>query len=463
MNNSKTNLFVSCYELGHQPAGITMPIALLRQAGYEAEAMDVSVQGFDSDMVRRAQFVGISVPMHTALRLGLRVAEEIRKLNPDCHICFYGLYASLNSRYLLDTVADSIVGGEFEEALVDLIKTVNSGGPIETDRVSTKLHASKPVLGRLNFVVPDRTAVPPLQHYAKLEHEGEERLAGYVEASRGCLHHCTHCPIPPVYGGRFFVVPHQIVLEDIRRLAGSGARHITFGDPDFLNGPGHALQIIRSLHTEFPNLTFDFTAKVEHILKHRELFPEFAASGCIFVVSAVESMSDAVLLRLDKGHTRADVTEALEILRGAGIAMRPTFVPFTPWATREDYLDILEFIETQSLIDHVDPVQYSIRLLVPPGSLLSSQPDSQQWLGRLIQEAFTYEWFHPDPQMDELHRRVSALIEIAASRNEDAFKTFYDVCELAQAAGSDESAVKFHAPIDPSRLRPPRLTEAWFC
>jgi len=266
-----------------------------------------------------------------------------------------------------------------------------------------------------------------------------------------------------VYGGRFFVVPHEIVLEDIRRLAGSGARHITFGDPDFLNGPGHALQIIRALNTEFRGLTFDFTAKVEHILKHRELFPEFAASGCIFVVSAVESLSDAVLVHLDKGHTRADVTEALEVLRGAGIAMRPTFVPFTPWATREDYLDILEFIENQSLIDHVDPVQYSIRLLVPPGSLLLSQPDSQQWRGRLIQEAFTYEWFHPDPQMDELHRQVSALIEIAASRNEDASKTFYDVYELAQASGSDESAVKLQTKIDPSRLRPPRLTEAWFC
>jgi len=39
----------------------------------------------------------------------------------------------------------------------------------------------------------------------------------------------------------------------------AGATHITFGDPDFLNGPGHALKVVRAAHAEFPRLTFDFT------------------------------------------------------------------------------------------------------------------------------------------------------------------------------------------------------------
>src|SRR4030095_6759643 len=276
--------------------------------------------------------------------------------------------------------------------------------------VSTKDNPSAPPLARLSFPTPDRSALPALERYAKLEHEGEQRLVGYVEASRGCLHHCTHCPIPPVYEGRFFVVPEDIVLEDIRGLVSSGARHITFGDPDFLNGPGHSLRIARALHIEYPDLTFDFTAKIEHILKHRELIQELAQLGCIFVVSAVESLSDTVLAHLKKGHTRVDVVEALKILHSVGIMMRPTFVPFTPWATIDDYIEILEFIESHGLIDHVDPVQYSIRLLVPPASLLLKQPDSHKWLGRLVQETFSYEWTHPDPRVDELQRQVSAIV-----------------------------------------------------
>jgi radical SAM superfamily enzyme YgiQ (UPF0313 family) len=463
VREQKAALLVSCYELGHQPAGIAMPMGLLRRAGYEAETMDVSVEGFDADKAKRAGFVGISVPMHTALRLGLRVAEEIRKLNPSCHICFYGLYATLNAEYLLGSVADSVIGGEFEEALVQLIKVVQSQAPLEINDVSTRSLASKPVLARLNFTAPDRDTLVPLEHYAKLEYNGEQRLVGYVEASRGCLHHCTHCPIPPVYNGRFFVVPEDVVLEDIRGLVASGARHITFGDPDFLNGPGHSLRIARAMHEQFRELTYDFTAKVEHILKHRELVSEFARSGCIFVVSAVESLSNRVLKHLDKGHTREDVLEALRILRGTGIAMRPTFVSFTPWAAIDDYIDILEFVESEDLIDHVDPVQYSIRLLVPPGSLLLSQPDNHRWLGRLVQESFSYEWAHPDPQMDELYRRVSAIVELAAGGNEDAVETFYAILELAHAARGDAAAVRLARPVDPSRLRPPRLTEAWFC
>jgi radical SAM superfamily enzyme YgiQ (UPF0313 family) len=459
----KSILLVSCYELGHQPAGIAMPMELLRRAGFEAEAMDVSVEGFDADKVKQARFVGVSVPMHTALRLGLRVAEEVRKLNPDCHICFYGLYASLNADYLLGAVADSVIGGEFEEALCRLVEAVKSQAPIDIEGVSTRTRPSKPVLARLNFSAPDRSALVPLEHYAKLDYQGEQRLVGYVEASRGCLHRCTHCPIPSVYNGRFFVVPKEVVLEDVRGLAASGARHITFGDPDFLNGPGHSLHIARAMHEQFPDLTFDFTAKVEHILKHHELIDEFAGCGCIFVVTAVESLSNTVLERLDKGHTRDDVFEALRILRSAGIAMRPSFVPFTPWATSDDFIDILEFVESQHLIDHVDPVQYSIRLLVPPGSLLLSQPDANRWWGPLVQESFTYEWAHPDPRMDALQRQVSSLVEQAAGNAEDAVETFSKIRALACAARGNRPSVPVAISIDPSRLRPPRLTEAWFC
>jgi radical SAM superfamily enzyme YgiQ (UPF0313 family) len=456
-------LLVSCYELGRQPAGIAVPMGFLRRAGLDAETMDVSVEGFDEEKAKRARFAGISVPMHTALRLGLRVAEAVRRVNPSCHICFYGLYATLNARYLLDRVADSIIGGEVEASLVALLKSLDGGGAASVEGVTTRGRASLPVLARLDFPAPDRDLLPPLERYARLEHRGEQKLAGYVEASRGCLHHCTHCPIPPVYGGRFFAVPSEIVIGDIRRLVESGARHITFGDPDFLNGPTHALRLVRRMSREFPGLTFDFTAKVEHILKHRDLMPDFARSGCVFVVSALESLSDLVLAHLEKGHTRSDISDALRILRDAQIALRPSFVSFTPWTTIDDYIAVLEFIEAEGLIDHVDPVQYSIRLLVPPGSLLLSRPGAAEWLGPFVEEQFSYQWAHPDPRMDELHRQVSLLVEHAARRNEDASATFYRICDLAYRARGDEPFLKKAAAVSPIRLRPPRLTEAWFC
>ncbi|MBI1745285.1 MAG: radical SAM protein [Acidobacteria bacterium] len=457
-------LLISCYELGHQPLGLASPLAFLERAGFQPEPIDLAVDSLDLAKVTRARFVGLSVPMHTALRIGLRVAQQIRRLNPACHICFYGLYAGLNSHYLLENGADSIISGEYEASLTRLIEDLDAGsGRQNIEGVSRAGYAAKPIVKRLPFVEPSRRALPGLEKYARLEHLGRSELVGYVEASRGCRHWCRHCPIPPVYGGRFFVVPQDVVQNDIRRLVANGARHITFGDPDFLNGPGHALKIVRALHNEFPDVTFDFTAKVSHIVKLRALFPEFSAAGCLFVVSAIESLSDTVLLNLEKGHTRKDVLTALAITRAAGIVLRPSLVAFTPWTTAADFMDLLDFVEAQSLVDNIDPVQYTIRLLIPPGSLLLSCSNIKSFLGPLDLEGLSYSWVHPDPRMDDLQRKLRVLIERTTLVREDLGVTFDRVRKLAGSILAVPYKAKPRAYQKRAAPSSPRLTESWFC
>jgi hypothetical protein len=263
-----------------------------------------------------------------------------------------------------------------------------------------------------------------------------------------------------VYDGRFFVVPREIVLADARQQIEAGARHITFGDSDFLNGPGHSMAIANALHAEHPEVTFDITAKVEHILKHRERFPELARLGCIFVVSAVESLSSRVLEELVKGHTRDDVLEALEITREAGVALRPSLVAFTPWTTLSDYVELCDFIFEHGLVDHVDPIQLAIRLLVPPGSALLSQGRPPPWLGPLEAPSFGYTWVHSDPAMDRLHAEVSRIVETGAARKEDALETFRRIRTAAYQAAGRVLSDDHHASV---RAFVPKLTEPWFC
>jgi radical SAM superfamily enzyme YgiQ (UPF0313 family) len=452
-------LLISCYELGHQPLGVALPIGFLERAGYAPDAIDIAVEAFDEQKASRARFVGISVPMHTALRLGVRVIQRIREINPRCQICCYGLYAALNSDYLLQHGADWCIGGEYESPLVALVESLDSESGSDVAGVTSRDATAKPYLERLPFAVPSRSALPTLDQYAQLEHNGTRRTAGYVEASRGCLHLCTHCPIPPVYEGRFFVLPKDVVLEDIRRQVREGATHITFGDPDFLNGPKHSLSVVRAMHDEFPELTFDFTAKVEHLLTRGEDLPEFAQAGCLFIITAVESLSERVLDILDKQHTRADVEAVMAVCRDAGIAPRPTWVAFTPWTTLDDYCEVLNFIDANGLIDHVDPVQYAIRLLIPPGSWLTDHPETLPHRGELDEAALTFRWKHPDPRMDDLHKEVSQLVAKDSQAGEDSAATFYRVMELAHG-GQPANAV---GSLSPDRARAPRLTESWFC
>ena len=448
-------LLVACYELGHQPLAVAWPAAFLERHGYAPGVMDVSVEPFDPAKVASARLVAISVPMHTALRLGVGIAERVRKVNPRCHVCFYGLYAALNADWLLATCADSVLAGELEPELVELASRLERGEPVQG------VNASR--LAKLDFPLPRRSGLPGLETYARLERDGRLEVTGYVEASRGCKHQCRHCPIPPVYGGRFFVVPREVVLADVRQLVAAGARHITFGDPDFLNGPGHAMALARALHAEFPDVTFDVTTKVEHLLRHRRLLPELAALGCAFVVSAVESLSDTVLGHLAKGHTRADFVEVLELTRDAGLVLRPTWVAFTPWTTLDDYREMLDFIAREGLVDHIDPVQYSIRLLVPPGSLLLESDAMRPHLGELVHGAFYYRWTHGDPRMDQLHADVGAAVAQGADGKQDAQVTFARIVALADAAAGESSNTLVAVEVPANRSRPPRLTEPWFC
>ena len=320
-------LLISCYELGHRPIGLTRPLAALENAGFSPDSIDIAVETLDEEKVKRAHFIGISVPMHTALRLGVHLHQRIRELNSDVTICMYGLYAKLNADYLLSNGVDYCVSGEVFTQLVTLVESLAEKQQIDQDTINNR-------------------KLPDLEKYAHFEDNGEVRVVGYTD--------------------------------------------------------------------------------------------------------------------LEKHHTRADVETAIDIVHSAGITLRPTWVPFTPWTTLDDYLEILEFVDTHRLVYHVDPVQYAVRLLIPPGSYLLNRPETKALSLTLDQTAFSYIWAHPDARMDELHKTVNALVQNDARIGVGMLETFYQIWELAADMQS-----RRHTPLcrnkKQTHLPAPRITEAWFC
>lgn len=450
-------LLVSTYELGHQPSGITVPKAFLERAGFRPAALDLSVEPLDEARIRAARLVVFSAPMHTALRLALRAADGVRALHPGARIAFHGLYALLQAPLLLGAGACAVLGGECEDDLVRLAEAIERGDDLAQFR---RPGAGGATLAKLDFPVPSREGLPPPDRYARLaDGDGGERLAGYAESTRGCKHLCRHCPIPALYGGRFFAIPLDVVVEDVTRQVAAGVTHVTFGDPDFLNGPAHALRVAAAIHGRFPSLTFDFTAKVEHLVRHAGSLAQLRQAGALFVVSAVEALSDEVLHRLRKGHTGADVHRAFAACRDAGICLRPSLIPFTPWSTLDDYLELLDVFAREGWVASLDPVQLSIRLLVPPGSLLLEDAEFQH--DGFDEAALTWRWRHPDPRVDQLQAKVARAVEEGAARRELAAHTFEKVQRLAlAAAGRPHEHVTIAADTG---KRAPRLTESWFC
>ena len=438
-------LLISTYDLGRQPFGLASPAAWLRAAGTDVECVDASRSPVSDEQLRAASLIAFYLPMHTATRLAAPLIDRAHEQNPSARLCAYGLYAPLNAGWLREQGVTHVLGPEAERSLVEL------AGP------SIPQSSAQP-LPRLQFIQPDRTGLPALKEYASLRMpDGGRRIMGSTDATRGCKHLCRHCPIVPVYHGAFRVVPVDVVLEDIRSQVAAGAQHISFGDPDFLNGPGHARRIVERMNREFPGLSYDVTIKIEHLLQHSSVIPLLRDTGCLFITSAVEAIDDRVLEHLNKGHTRRDFIEVAGLCRQAGVTLVPTFVPFTPWTSLPGYVELLSLLEELELVEHVAPIQLAIRLLITSGSPLLDLPDIGEVVEPFDAASLTWPWRHRDPRLDALQADVMRLV--MASTAWPRTKVFGEISDIAhQHAGLPVSKRTV-----PAGAAVPYVSEPWYC
>tara|TARA_Y100000588_G_scaffold379888_1_gene462828 strand:- start:102 stop:1454 length:1353 start_codon:yes stop_codon:yes gene_type:complete len=450
MSNRRVRvLLVSTYELGHQPFGIASPVSWLVESGVEVSCLDLSRQPLDADFTQ-VDFVGFYLPMHTATRLAVPVINRVKQRNPDACIFCFGLYAPLNASYLKSVGVDQILGPEFEKDLVAFVKG---------KEVSEWSLQKKERIPRLEFKVPDRRALPSLSEYARLQKQGESCVVGYTESSRGCKHHCAHCPIVPIYNGQFRIVATDVVIADIRAQVREGAQHITFGDPDFFNGTKHAIEIVESLEREFDGLTYDVTIKVEHLLRHRELLSLLKRTGCLFVTTAVESFDDYVLQQLRKGHTKDDIRQMLQECDAVGLSVSPTFVPFNPWTSISGYCRFLADIDRLGIVESVASIQLVLRLLLPESSPLLMNASISEVIDPFDSEKLVYPWKHSDSKVEDFSHTIGAVV----SENLDLPRSevFEKVWAAAYAVSGCIEPDRIN--IFSSRSEVPYLNEPWYC
>jgi len=448
-------VLINPYELGRQPFALAEPAAWLKRAGFQVACIDLSLQKLDPGTLAGASLVAVYVGMHTATRIAVEAIPRIKALAPGAHLCVYGLYAPMNEMLLRGLGVGTVLGGEFEPGLLSLAERLRS-----TRRNGTQ---SEPLinLSRIEFLTPDRTGLPPLARYAHLQMpDGSSKVVGFTEGSRGCKHLCRHCPVVPVYQGKFRIVPVDVVMADIRSQVAKGAEHISFGDPDFFNGPTHALKLVTALHAEFPSVTFDAVIKVQHLIHHAELLAELRRCGCLFITAAVEAVDDGILGYLDKNHTAADFGRAVALLRQAGIAFAPTFVAFTPWTTLEGYVGLLQRLIELELVESVPPIQLCIRLLVPQGSYLLKLPAFRDLIQDFDAKLLGYPWRHRDPRVDGLQQRVQAFVASAEEAGLLRREVFARIWAMTH-----EAFGKTAPPLDHLNLGSPipHLSEPWYC
>ena len=327
----------------HAPLGIAWPLAFLRRAGLDAETLDLAVEPFSPARAASADVVLISVPMHTALRLGVQAAARIREANPrrPCLLPrplrvaerggpagrprgFGHPRARARTRW-------SASCARWPRGVTRPACPASPPAPRPPPPCGSGSPSPSPTAPRCHLRPDTRDTVTK----AASTPPGTSRRAAAASTSAGTARSCRST------AGASSSFPAEVVLADVRG-PGRGRAPATSpsATPTSSTAPATALARRARAARGAPRVTFDFTAKVEHLLRTASCSPSSPRLGCVFVVSAVESLSDEVLERLDKGHTarrrrggpRPDSTRP-------GIALRPTLVPFTPWSTLDDYLE----------------------------------------------------------------------------------------------------------------------------
>ena len=407
---------ISTFEGGFQPVSLATSAGILKENHIDFTVLDTYVDGFDPDKFHTQEFVGISVPLFDSLMSGISAARKIRAVNKKAHICFFGQYAMLNMKRLVPDEADSCIYGEWEEQLPALINFLGDSGINGSDPLPDNLKSvyicgrSAPAKGyfpvrRKNIRIL-RDNLPPLHKYPQQQIDklvGRKTVSGATEIVRGCHHKCLYCSVYAAYDGRSIPFKSDHVFEDVKNLVNFGMNHLTFLDADFFSLGKYGGSILKNLNKLYPDLTFDFTTRVDHILENAEFFKELANCNLSFVTTALEFPGEQVLNAVGKNISIDQIETAIRLLRSLNIEINPTFIMFNPWMKMSDVIHFKKFVDRNNLEKTIDPIQYETRLHLYKSSPLLKSPALKGI--ELEEKEFHYEWKHPDPAVDELYKK----------------------------------------------------------
>lgn len=401
-------LVASTFEGGYQPLNAISATTALLDADIDAQMIDIYVEGLSLESFSDADLVFICVPLFDSLTAGTQLAKQLKEAKPSQKICFFGQYATINAKSLASKYGDYAIAGEWEKPIVSLAKHLSGElgqdlrGVIDRTRgLSSEIIV--PQLIRDGFRLPRRDLAPPLHKYPQPQLEkllGEKKVVGGVEGSRGCHHKCSYCSVYAAYDGKVLLVSDDLVERDVANLVSLGMTHLTFTDADFFNAKKHGLKIIRTLHSQFPDLTYDFTTRVDHILENKEAIKEMGQLGLAFITTALEFPKQEVLDQVFKEMNVPMIEEALAFLKEAGVKVNPTFITFNPWVSLEDMAELHDFIARNELEKIVDPIQFETRLHLYKGSPLLNNDTVKEL--HLEEHEFHFEWQHSDSRLDTL-------------------------------------------------------------
>jgi tRNA-2-methylthio-N6-dimethylallyladenosine synthase len=213
--------------------------------------------------------------------------------------------------------------------------------------------------------------------------EGAPRLKAFVTVMEGCEKGCTFCVVPTTRG-RERSHPPAVILREVRELAAGGCREVTLLGQTVnaygrdLDPPTDLAALLEQIDAIDGIERIRFTTSNPYNLTTRLIRAiRDVPKVCEWLHLPVQSGSDRVLARMNRGYTRARYLELIAELKETvpGLALSTDLIVGFPGETDEDFEQTVDVLERVAY-DNVFAFRFSRRPGTPAAEMPDQVPDA---------------------------------------------------------------------------------------
>ena len=317
----------------------------------------------------------------------------------------------------------------YQQEIIDEIPEVDAVlGTTSYDHIVEAVEEA--LAGNGHVVLEDVDALPDVKEKRLVTTGGHY---AYMKIAEGCDKHCTYCIIPKLRGN-YRSVPMEKLLAEAKDLADQGVKELILVAQE-TTVYGKDLYGEKSLHKLLRELCKISGIQWIRILYcyPEEIYDELIQTikeekkVCHYLDLPIQHASDAVLKRMGRRTSKAQLVEIIEKLRKEipDISLRTTLITGFPGETQEQHEELKDFVDEMEF-DRLGVFTYSPEEDTPAATMTEQIPeevkeDRQAELMELQQEiAF-------DLAEDMVGREVLVMIEgKVADENAYVGRTYKD-------------------------------------
>jgi radical SAM superfamily enzyme YgiQ (UPF0313 family) len=345
--------------------------------------------------------------------LTLRLADEIKRLNPHATIILGGPQASVVDVATLRAFpsVDVIVRGEADDTFPALLRHLAQGDGEWQRLAGITFRRGIEVVRNPNAPVVENLDRLPLPAF-DLDSRLRERGGVHLEIGRGCPFACTFCSTNDFFRRNFRLKSPARMVGDMKAISGEyGLRYFSLVHDMYTIDRREVVAFCEAMLACGERLTWGCSARTDCI--DDDLLALMARAGCTGIFFGIETGSPRLQQIINK---KLDLTEALARIACAdrhGINTTVALIVGFPEETRDDLRDTIHFFVDSLRYDHVEP---QCSLLAP----LAATPIYEQHRDHLVFDDLFSDMSHQSWRQDPFE---GDLIKA----HPDVFPNFYAV------------------------------------